>query len=114
MFDGEIADAEHTDGPLALHDRQPAERPTAHQLDQVRLPVGGRPETGRPRREEVHRADITAVVRRPDTCTGLIVDVVEPGGRWRYLEHLPPEVLVSAPDVHAAAVLSTAAHLTRT
>lgn len=57
--------------------------------------------------------DITAVVHRPGACTGLIVDVVDAGGRWRYLEHLPSEVLVSAPDVHAAAAMLGASRLER-
>jgi ribokinase len=50
-----------------------------------------------------------AVVRRTGTRTGLIVDVVDGDGHWRYLEDLPPETLLTAADVDAAAqVLATA------
>jgi ribokinase len=46
--------------------------------------------------------DVTHVVRRPRTPTGLIVEVLEDGGRWRYLEHLPHGVLLTEDDVRAA------------
>ncbi|MFF5231371.1 PfkB family carbohydrate kinase [Dactylosporangium sp. NPDC000521] len=46
--------------------------------------------------------DVTHVVRRPGTATGLIVEVLEDGGRWRYLEHLPQGVLLTEADVRAA------------
>ena len=49
--------------------------------------------------------DVSAVVRRPGTSTGLIVDVVDPAGKWRYLEDLPPYVLLTETDVAAAASL---------
>ncbi|GAA1514126.1 PfkB family carbohydrate kinase [Dactylosporangium maewongense] len=46
--------------------------------------------------------DVTHVVRRPGTATGLIVEALEDGGRWRYLEHLPQGVLLTEADVRAA------------
>lgn len=54
--------------------------------------------------DQAHRDDIdvSAVVRRPRTATGLIVDVVDPDGRWRYLEDLPEPVLLTEADVLAA------------
>jgi ribokinase len=42
------------------------------------------------------------VVRRPGARTGLVVDVVDAGGEWRYLEDLPGEVLLTPADVAAA------------
>ena len=47
--------------------------------------------------------DVSAVVRRPGTRTGLIVDIVDRDGRWRYLEDLPGPVLLSEGDVRSAA-----------
>ncbi|SDZ28895.1 ribokinase [Micromonospora pattaloongensis] len=47
--------------------------------------------------------DVTAVVRRPETDTGLIVDVVDAHHHWRYLEHVPEPVLLTEADVAAAA-----------
>ena len=46
--------------------------------------------------------DIAAVVRRPDTLTGLIVEVLDADARWRYVQHLPPGVLLTESDVLAA------------
>ncbi|HYH29644.1 MAG TPA: PfkB family carbohydrate kinase [Pseudonocardia sp.] len=54
-------------------------------------------------RAEADGIDTRAVVRRADTRTGLIVDVVDAGGTWRYLEDLPAGVLLTAADVDAAA-----------
>jgi ribokinase len=54
---------------------------------------------------ELDGIDVSAVVRRPGTRTGLIVDVVDPAGTWRYLEDLPPYVLLTETDVVAAASL---------
>lgn len=51
------------------------------------------------------------MARRPGACTGLIVDVVDVRGRWRYFEHLPAEVLVSRSDVDAAAAILTSARM---
>jgi ribokinase len=45
--------------------------------------------------------DVDAVIRRRDTRTGLIVDVVDSGARWRYFEDLPPAVLLTEDDVLA-------------
>ncbi len=47
--------------------------------------------------------DVRHVVRRPGTPTGLIVEVLEADGSWRYLQHLPGPVLLTADDVTAAA-----------
>jgi ribokinase len=46
--------------------------------------------------------DVGAVIRRRDTLTGLIVELLESGGHWRYVQHLPPEVLLSERDVLGA------------
>ncbi len=46
--------------------------------------------------------DVTAVRRRRGALTGLIVEILEPDGRWRYLQHLPSEVLLTPEDVAAA------------
>ncbi len=47
--------------------------------------------------------DTRAVVRRDGVRTGLVVDVVDSTGGRRHLEDLPPGVLLTAADVHAAA-----------
>lgn len=47
--------------------------------------------------------DTRAVIRRPDTESALMVDVVTDDGRWRYLESVPPETLLTAADVQGAA-----------
>ena len=47
--------------------------------------------------------DVGSVVERPGTPSGLIVDIVTPDGRWRYLEDLPEPVLLTGSDVAAAA-----------
>ncbi len=49
--------------------------------------------------------DVTGVVRRPGARTALLVDVVEPGGVRRLLEHVPSEVLLTPDDVRAAQAL---------
>src|SRR3954447_5943851 len=46
--------------------------------------------------------DVRAVVRRPGTLTGLIVELLEEDGTWRYVEHLPPPVLLTEGDVRRA------------
>ncbi|MCM4083234.1 PfkB family carbohydrate kinase [Paractinoplanes hotanensis] len=43
--------------------------------------------------------DVRSVIRRPGALTGLIVEILEPGGRYRYVEHLPPPVLLGEDDV---------------
>ncbi len=53
--------------------------------------------------------DVGAVVHRSGTRTGLIVDVVDAEGTWRYLQDLPPEVLLTADDVAAAKSVLTRA-----
>ncbi|GIM91119.1 ribokinase [Paractinoplanes toevensis] len=54
--------------------------------------------------------DVRPVVRRRGAPTGLIVEVLEADGHWRYLQHLPPPVLLTAADVEASAdLLRTAA-----
>lgn len=53
--------------------------------------------------------DVTAVVRRRNTLTGLIVELLDADGRWRYVQHLPEAVLLTEHDVVAAgAVLAGA------
>ncbi|TDB77443.1 PfkB family carbohydrate kinase [Micromonospora sp. KC723] len=47
--------------------------------------------------------DVSAVVRRPDTPTGLIVDLVDADGNWRYVQDLPEPTLLTAEDVRGAA-----------
>jgi ribokinase len=66
--------------------------------------VAGDDGTGRRLLEQAERdgVDVSAVIRREGTRTGLIVDVVDPRGRWRYLEDLPPAVLLTKTDVTAA------------
>ncbi|MBX9247158.1 carbohydrate kinase, partial [Actinotalea ferrariae] len=47
--------------------------------------------------------DVSAVVRRDGGRTALLLDVVEPDGVRRLLEHVPAEQLLTADDVAAAA-----------
>jgi ribokinase len=47
--------------------------------------------------------DVSRVVRRPGALTGLIVEALDGAGRWRYLQHLPDQVLLTEADVAAAA-----------
>jgi ribokinase len=49
--------------------------------------------------------DVSAVTSRQGSATGLIVDIVDSAGRWRYLEDLPPSVLLGESDVQTAARL---------
>jgi len=69
--------------------------------------VVGADETGQKLLAQAERDGIAVagVVRRPETRTGLIVDVVDSGGQWRYLEDLPEPVLLTEADVQAAAGL---------
>jgi ribokinase len=46
--------------------------------------------------------DVTAVIRRRDTLTGLIVELLDADAHWRYVQHLPPDVLLSEADVLGA------------
>lgn len=53
--------------------------------------------------------DVTSVVHRAGARTGLIVSLVDEHGRWHYVEHLPPEVLLTEDDVAAAGEVLRAA-----
>jgi ribokinase len=46
--------------------------------------------------------DTSGVTRRAGAPTALIVSLVEAGG-WRYLEHIPPAVLITPGDIQRAA-----------
>jgi ribokinase len=52
--------------------------------------------------------DVSWAARRVDGPTGLIVSIVDPGG-WRYLEHIPPEMLATPADIEAATPVFRAA-----
>jgi ribokinase len=52
---------------------------------------------------------VSHVVRRPDTATGLIVELLDRDHRWRYLEDLPEAVQLTAADVAAAQQVLAAA-----
>lgn len=54
------------------------------------------------RQAERDGIDVSAVRRRPGTSTGLIVDIVDRSGHWRYLEGLEPSVLLTEADVAAS------------
>ncbi|MCW3841594.1 PfkB family carbohydrate kinase [Micromonospora yasonensis] len=43
--------------------------------------------------------DVAPVLRRPDTPSALIVDVVDARARWRYLEDIPEATLLTEADV---------------
>jgi ribokinase len=66
--------------------------------------VAGDDEAGQRLLDQAYRdgIDVSAVIRRPGTATGLIVDVVNRRGRWHYLEDLPVPVLLSEADVATA------------
>ena len=55
------------------------------------------------------RIDVRGVVRRRGARTSLIVEVLAPGGAWRYLEDVPEPVLLTENDVHRGATTITAA-----
>lgn len=46
--------------------------------------------------------DTSAVTRRADTATALMVDVVTGDGQWRYLESVPAPALLSPTDIATA------------
>jgi ribokinase len=46
--------------------------------------------------------DVTPVIRRAGATTGLIVNVLDARGKWRYLEDLPDAVLLTEDDVAGA------------
>ncbi|MDY7089778.1 MAG: PfkB family carbohydrate kinase [Actinomycetota bacterium] len=43
--------------------------------------------------------DVRGVVRRRGRLTGVIVEILEPGGSYRYIEHLPQPVQLTEADV---------------
>jgi len=47
------------------------------------------------------QVDTSAVIRRPDVRTALIVDIVDSSGHWRYLEDIPAGMLLTEDDVRA-------------
>jgi len=55
------------------------------------------------------RIDVRGVIRRRGARTSLIVEVLAPGGAWRYLEDVPEPVLLTENDVHRGATTITAA-----
>lgn len=55
--------------------------------------------------------DVRGVVRRSGTRTGLIVNVVDGAGRWRYLEDLPASTLLTDGDVLARRQLLSSARV---
>jgi ribokinase len=73
------------------------------------LGVAGQDETGDRLLDQARRdgIDVSSVVRRQES--GLIVDVVDGDGRWRYLEYLPEPTLLTEQDVAAARELLRAA-----
>jgi ribokinase len=48
--------------------------------------------------------DVSAVVRRRGALTGLIVELLDADGQWRYVQDLPEPVLLTEADVVAAHV----------
>jgi ribokinase len=46
--------------------------------------------------------DVGSVIRRRDTLTGLIVELLDADAHWRYVQHLPPPVLLTEDDVTRA------------
>jgi len=53
--------------------------------------------------------ELSAVRRRDDTESALMVDIVTPDGQWRYLESVPPGALLRADDIDQATALLGAA-----
>ncbi len=53
--------------------------------------------------------DTSAVIRRRGTSTGLIVEVLDREGRWRYVQDLPDAVLLDQNDILSARDAITAA-----
>jgi ribokinase len=73
------------------------------------LGVAGTDQTGEWLLAQARRdgIDVSRTVRRQES--GLIVDLVDGDGRWRYLEHLPEPTLLTEQDVTAARELLQAA-----
>jgi ribokinase len=74
-------------------------------LDVALVAIAGDDRTADLMLDQAHRdgIDLTYVFRRPGVATGLVVETLDSGGRWRYFEDLPPEVRLTVPDVEAAA-----------
>ncbi|MFY1691926.1 PfkB family carbohydrate kinase [Plantactinospora sp. WMMB782] len=53
--------------------------------------------------------DVSQVRRRAGTGTGLIVETLDADGGWRYLQHLPDDMLLTEADVAAAGAAFDAA-----
>jgi ribokinase len=53
--------------------------------------------------------DVSAVRRRGSCESALMVDIVTPGGQWRYLESVPSGALLTADDIHQSRDLMRAA-----
>jgi ribokinase len=70
----------------------------------ILVAVAGDDDTGSQMIAQARRdgIDVSGVIQRTNTKTGLIVDIVDRSGRWRYLEDLPPSVLLTEKDVTAA------------
>ncbi|MPY77305.1 MAG: ribokinase [Actinophytocola sp.] len=51
------------------------------------------------------RIDVSHVVSREGAQTALIADIVDDTHQWRYLEHIPTDVLLTEGDVFAASTL---------
>jgi ribokinase len=58
---------------------------------------------------EADGIDIGPAVRRASTASALIVDVVTEDGKWRYLQDIPTEVLLTEADVRSAEMALTKA-----
>jgi ribokinase len=74
-------------------------------LDVALVAITGDDRTADLMLDQAHRdgIDLTHVFRRSGVATGLVVETLDAGGRWRYFEDLPPEVRLTVPDVEAAA-----------
>lgn len=66
--------------------------------------------TGLLRQAEDDGIDMSATVRRKDTRTGLIVDIVDQHSQRRYLEQLPSSVQLGTDDIQTAKPLLADAH----
>ncbi|HUN32005.1 MAG TPA: PfkB family carbohydrate kinase [Trebonia sp.] len=67
------------------------------------IAVAGNDEAGSRLLQQAARdgIDVSGVARRTRAATGLIVDIVDRRGQWRYLEDLPRSVLLNESDVRA-------------
>src|SRR4051794_6448438 len=80
-------------------------------MDVALVAIAGDDRTADLMLDQAHRdgIDLTYCFRRPGVATGLVVETLEAGDRWRYFEDLPPEVRLTVPDVEASAELLRAA-----